>query len=135
MAIMKWDESLSVGVRALDHDHQRLVALINKLHEAMSIGKGKEVLGKILAELIKYTQYHFGAEEKFFEQYAYPDARAHIREHADLTKKVIALKGRFDNGTTIISLETMNFLKDWLTNHIMKTDKMYGPFLNSKGIN
>jgi len=131
---MKWDESMSVGVRALDHDHQRLVDLINKLHDAMSVGKGKEVLGKILAELIKYTQYHFSAEEKFFEQYAYPNAQVHIREHADLTKKVIALKGRFDNGTTIISLETMNFLKDWLNNHIMKSDKMYGPFLNSKGI-
>ena len=33
-----------------------------------------------------------------------------------------------------ISIEVMNFLKDWLSNHILGSDKRYGPFLNGKGL-
>jgi len=44
------------------------------------------------------------------------------------------LKGSFDKGENIITVEVMNFLKDWLNNHIIGTDKKYGPFLNSKGV-
>ena len=134
MAMMQWDESMSVGIVVFDRHHQRLIALINQLDDAMSVGKGKDVLGKILTELISYTDYHFSAEERIFGQYAYPDAQSHVRAHVNLTQKVVDLKIKFDSGRTIISLETMNFLKDWLNNHIMKTDKMYGPFLNSRGV-
>jgi hemerythrin len=28
----------------------------------------------------------------------------------------------------------MNFLRDWLTTHIMEVDHEYGPFLNDHGI-
>ena len=33
-----------------------------------------------------------------------------------------------------MTVEVMNFLKDWLSNHIQTSDKKYGPFLNSKGV-
>jgi hemerythrin len=33
-----------------------------------------------------------------------------------------------------VSIEVMNFLKNWLDKHIMETDQKYGPYLNSKGI-
>ena len=134
MAVMKWDDSMSVGIYELDHQHMVLIDLINQLNDAMSIGKGKDVLGGIFTKLLRYTQYHFTAEEKFFEQCAYPDAQSHIQAHIKLTKKVNELKNAFDGGKTILSLDTMNFLKDWVGNHIMIVDKKYGPFLNSKGI-
>ena len=35
----------------------------------------------------------------------------------------------------MLSMEVMSFLSDWLKNHIMKTDKQYGPYLNGKGVN
>jgi len=38
------------------------------------------------------------------------------------------------SGTAMISMEVMDFLKDWLVNHIQGTDKIYGPFFKSKGI-
>lgn len=134
MAIMKWDESMSVGVFIFDQQHKKLIGLINQLHDAMVVGKGKEVLGEVLTELIRYTEYHFKAEEKLFEQYAFPDVHKHTQEHAELTTKAKDLKNAFDSGKTMMSLETMNFLKNWLNNHIMKSDKLYGPFLNSKGV-
>ena len=134
MPIMKWDESMKIGVDASDQQHIKVFGLINQLYDAMSVGKGRVVLGEILSELADYTQYHFSAEERLFEQYAYPDAQNHILLHAYLTQKTFELKKKFEDGKTMISVEMLNFLKDWWSNHIMKVDKRYGPFLNSKGV-
>ena len=34
----------------------------------------------------------------------------------------------------ILTLEVMNFLKDWLTGHILGVDKKYAPFFAAKGL-
>ena len=38
------------------------------------------------------------------------------------------------SGNAMISMEVMDFLKDWLVNHIQGADKVYGPFFKSKEI-
>ena len=135
MALMTWNQNMSVGVKVLDDDHKRLVALINELHDALKTGHGKDALGKILDSLVSYTKSHFAHEEQFFARTNYPDSAAHKKQHDDLTKQVLEVQTKFKNGATgNLSLEVMMFLKDWLTNHIQGSDKKYGPYLNSKGI-
>ncbi len=134
MAIITWDESMSVGVAVLDSQHMKIAEIINQLHEAMLKESEKEVLGGIFSELVTYTVYHFGAEEKFFQEYYYPEAQSHILEHTQLTQKATELKAGFESDKMLISVETMYFLKDWLNHHIMETDKKYGPFLNARGV-
>jgi hemerythrin len=34
----------------------------------------------------------------------------------------------------MLSLETMSFLKHWLTRHILVADRRYGLHLNAKGV-
>lgn len=134
MALITWTENFSVSVQSIDDQHKKLIGLVNDLYDAMRAGKARDVLGKVLAELIDYTVYHFGTEEKLFQKYAYPDYKAHKKEHDDLTKTAVDLKEKFNNGNMMITIEVMNFLKDWLNNHILGTDKKYGPFLSSKGV-
>ena len=69
MALMKWDESFSVGVKEIDAQHQKLVAMINELHAAMKEGKVHDVLGEIISGMAKYTIFHFETEEKYFEEF------------------------------------------------------------------
>ncbi len=40
----------------------------------------------------------------------------------------------FQAGKPGVTTSLMPFLQKWLCNHIMQTDKKYGPFLNEKGI-
>ena len=44
MSLITWDESLSVNVAEIDRQHQKRVAMINELHDAMKSGKGKEIV-------------------------------------------------------------------------------------------
>lgn len=134
MALIQWSDQLSVQVQEIDGQHQRLVKMINDLDAAMRVGKGKDVLGKIVSDLIAYTQVHFGTEEKLFGQYGYPDAQAHQAEHRHFIEEVSRFKGEFDAGRLGLSLKVMDFLSDWLSHHIMGVDQKYAPFFKEKGL-
>jgi hemerythrin len=134
MALISWNQDLSVQVEQFDNQHKELVGLVNDLHDAMASGKGNTVLGKTLTKLIDYTKTHFAAEEKLMKQHSYPGYLSHKMEHDTLTRKALEIKTTFDSGKMVMSVELMNFLKDWLTKHIKGVDKKYGPFLNNKGI-
>jgi hemerythrin len=132
---MTWNDKLSVGVNVIDDDHKKLVGMVNELYDAITAGKGKEALAKILDGLVNYTKVHFDREEQFFAKTAYPAAAARKKEHDDLTKQVLEVQAKYKAGTVAcLSLEVMNFLKNWLVNHIQGSDKKYGPHLNAKGI-
>jgi hemerythrin len=134
MGLIKWDDSLSVNVAKIDQQHQKLVLMINELHDAMKQGKGKEVLGKIVNGLISYTATHFKTEEDYFNQFGYPETDSHKKEHIAFVQKVSEFKDGFEKGKLSLSIEVMNFLSDWLQNHIKGTDKKYSQFFNGKGL-
>jgi len=132
MPFMEWNDKLLTGVKECDEQHKKLVNLINELYEAMKQGKGKEIIDKILNELASYADYHFSTEEKLMTKYGYPELSIHKKEHESFKKKVKEFVERKAKGEVTLSVEIMNFLKDWLFHHIMETDKKYGPFLSQK---
>lgn len=135
MPLMEWTDKLSVGVSQFDNEHKKLVAMVNDLFDAVQGGRGKEALAKILDGLIAYTKTHFANEERYFQQHGYPDLAAHKAEHDALAKQVMEVQRKYHSGATAtLSMEVMNFLKNWLVRHIQGTDKKYGPFLNGKGV-
>ncbi len=134
MALIQWDGSFSVKVAEIDQQHQKLVSMINELNDAMRQGKGKDVLGKIINGLISYTATHFNTEEKYFDRFGYPETDSHKKEHVAFVKKVSEFKNGFEQGKLGLSIEVMNFLSDWLKNHIKLTDMKYSKFFNEKGL-
>jgi hemerythrin len=134
MALINWNDSLSVDVAEIDQQHKKLIALINELNDAMSVGKGKDVLQKIANDLVAYTATHFRTEERYFAQFEYPDTFNHRREHVEFVKKVAGYKEGIERGTPVLTTEVMKFLSDWLKKHIMVTDKKYSRFFNEKGL-
>ena len=134
MALITWTTAFSVGVREIDTQHQELIRLINDLHDAMREGKGRSTMGEILKRLIDYTVNHFGFEEKLFAETGYPESLAHTAEHASLTREVQALALKYESGQSVLSIEVMEFLRSWLTDHIKGVDKRYTAHLHSKGI-
>ncbi|QDZ30076.1 bacteriohemerythrin [Noviherbaspirillum sp. UKPF54] len=124
MAYFAWTDELQVGNSFIDSDHQKLISLLNQLHEAMAQGQGKNILGKILDELIRYTREHFKREEDHMQKIRYADFAAHKQEHDKLIKEVVDLQAKFNAGNGMLSVQVSGFLRNWLINHIMKTDKL-----------
>jgi hemerythrin len=132
MALMTWQDNYSVHLPNIDAQHKRLFDLINQLHEAMAKGKANDVMGKILADLVTYTKTHFQAEEALLKSKNYPDLAAHQQQHRKFTDQVLQFQKDFGAGRTTVSSQTLNFLRDWLSNHILQIDKRYSTFLSEK---
>ena len=129
MPIFTWSDSYSVGAPGIDAQHKKLFDMINNLHEAMGQGKGKEALGKILDGLMDYTRVHFSDEEKMLEKVNYPDLPIQRAQHAAFVQKISELQKDYKSGKITMTLPTMEFLKDWLLNHILKVDKKYQSYI------
>ncbi|MCG6551837.1 MAG: bacteriohemerythrin [Candidatus Magnetominusculus sp. LBB02] len=134
--LMKWHNTFSVGVKKYDEAHKTLVGLINRLHAAMKIGLGSQVLGDILDELIEYTMTHFRDEEREMLRLGYPthDYEIHLDQHQRFVRQAADVQRKFREGLGGLSLDIMEFLKKWLSEHILGTDKKYMHFFNSKGL-
>jgi hemerythrin-like metal-binding protein len=132
--LFPWSDQYQVGIDFVDKQHRVLVDIINNLQQSMLEGKGKVVIGKTLEELIVYTQAHFAAEEKVLDNCGYPEFPAHHGEHERLSYAVMVFHQKLMTNELGLSVNVMGFLKDWLGQHILNTDKKYGPFLKDKGI-
>lgn len=80
-------------------------------------------------DLLLYTKTHFAAEEQAMIAHGYPGYEDHKARHEKMTRKVRDLHEQFRQGVLSSPIQITNFLKDWLTRHIMETDRKYGPFL------
>ncbi len=134
MALMTWNDSFSVGVKAMDEQHKGLVRTLNELHAAMMSGQAKAVSGDLLKTLVKYTRDHFASEEALMRRAQFPQLAAHCAQHKNLAGQVEKFVGRYERGETALNIDLMMFLRDWLTTHIQKTDRDYGPWLNAHGV-
>ena len=138
MALIEWDNSLKLGVAVVDRQHERLIGIINRLHEAMMEGRGTDVISEILDELIIYTATHFSMEEKYFAQFEYPDAEEHKREHDALIEKVSAFASDFDKAArssrSALATELLQFLQIWWRYHMMETDSKFVALFKEKGL-
>lgn len=132
--MFEWTSAYSVGVTSVDAQHQNLFALSRELHAAMSAGQGKAAVGRVLDRLIQYTAVHFAHEERLMRLHDYPDAPAHKAAHDALTKQVMKFQEDFHAGRVMVTVQLLQFLKDWLVTHIQGTDMKYAPYLKGKAV-
>jgi len=132
--ILVWDDSLRIGIKDIDAQHQILVQMICELHEAMRTGKGKAQVERVVKGLEDYAVEHFGFEEGLMEKYKYPGYVHHRKEHDAFVEKVMAFGEEFRAGKVALTNEVMNFLKNWLVGHIKGTDRKYAPFFKERGL-
>ncbi|MBF0186324.1 MAG: bacteriohemerythrin [Magnetococcales bacterium] len=132
--LMPWTNQLKLNIKAVDRDHRKLVDLINTLYKAMNAGKGRSALGAILDELINYTAGHFALEEEMFDKYGYPETNEHKELHRKLVAQVTEFQRAFHEEGAALNMDLMNFLKEWLVDHIIGEDKKYAPYLRKKGV-
>jgi hemerythrin-like metal-binding domain len=87
---------------------------------------------KMLVELAAYTQYHFTTEENEFFKHDFPEGRIHSMEHDLLEATVKTQIEAYLENDDFQLYDTLKFLKEWLTHHIMTVDKRFATFMKDK---
>lgn len=123
--LLEWTPEYVLGNNNIDKDHEKLFLLLNKLYDAVCEAKSESILETIIDELFQYTIYHFDKEEKLFQKFNYKYAEAHIKQHELFLDKIkdFNVKSVIEAQRTAIQL--LNFIRDWIINHILFLDKKY----------
>ena len=130
---LEWQSRLSVGHDGVDQDHQSLFKLFNALSDAMRNGQTKAVIASVLDQLLEYTVNHFRREEEVMAAVNYPDLAAHRKEHKAFVSQATQARQAFDaSAANTLAIETLSFVKDWLINHIQKSDQAFAPYLRPR---
>ncbi|HXY57348.1 MAG TPA: bacteriohemerythrin [Methylocystis sp.] len=134
MSLITWTaEQFATNVAAHDAEHKDIFSKVNALGDAVGSGD-RGAVGNALDTLIATVAEHFASEEANFSKYDYPDSASHKAEHDKLVATCLDLQKKFHAGEAEVTGETASFVVGWLTNHIPNIDKLYGPFLNAKGV-
>lgn len=127
---MIWNDKLELGIKDIDEQHKKLVDLIEKTKELVydaedGIDCYDEIV-YVLKELVDYTVYHFSFEEELMEKVNYDELVLHKMEHKIFVKKVSKFMSSDLDENQIEKIEDITvFLLDWITKHILETDKKY----------
>jgi hemerythrin-like metal-binding protein len=128
MPFLEWDVTLSVNIDEIDQQHKNLFGMINVLHDSINSNDRTKIVSEILIKLKDYFNVHFGTEEKYMDMYDYPSSSDHKSEHKKFIKEILDLESACYSGYTPY-IPVLDFLKDWLNQHIKMTDIQLGIFL------
>lgn len=134
MAFYEWNESMSIKIPSMDRQHQVLIGYINDLYDEIEKGGSLLVASGIITKLKNYTKFHFLYEEELFDQHGYEEAAEHKQAHVRFIDRLNQLKEKCKNKDSDINQQLMDFLKNWLNDHILREDMSYSKFLISKGV-
>jgi hemerythrin len=121
-----WNEALATGVPLLDQQHKALFKCVSEIEWAV---QEKRVILTIhaVAQLKTYVRSHFSTEEHLMRIHGFPGLEKHIEEHRRFTSalfEMIMANVQRDN-----SAEMLQFLRNWLVDHVARSDMEYVPYL------
>lgn len=133
---IEWRDKLSVGDPTLDADHKALIKMINDFEEQAENGFDRRLLSDTFKGLLDYAKAHFAREERLQARINYPYYDRHCQEHRRLLHDVEALARNYMTDTSIamdngVKTSVLQFLRDWLINHIIEQDLKMRPFLGA----
>lgn len=131
---VEWSREFATNVELFDAHHRRLFGLVDRLAQAMTAGEGSARLAEVFDELLAYTDYHFNAEEAAFERFDYPGCETQKTQHRELVTAATKLRQDMESGKAMVTVEVMEFLRDWLTRHIKGCDRLYAEFFADKDL-
>jgi len=135
MTEIKWDDSLSVGIKLIDEQHKMLIQRIKNLSDAVDSSRGLEQIMKTLDFMMDYTEFHFSTEEKHMKEQGYQGFEAHQKQHEEFVSTLDQMVEDFDEdgATEALSTSINTYLINWLIKHIKSVDRKFGEFLQEKG--
>lgn len=131
--MLLWSERFSIGLKRIDHQHQQLFKIINDLISNQNAAPGSEFIAAILDRMTKYIDYHFKTEERVMMEYGYPEYALQVREHTEFKMKTTRFCMDHTAAKTDLTGEMLDYLQNWLTNHILQSDLRFKDFLIKNG--
>lgn len=123
------DEYLT-GIPVIDKEHKELFRIIDDVYRVMTdelaLDKYDEII-RLLGELKEYTKFHFQDEELYMESIHYEGLEGQKMAHDAFVTRLEEMDlDHIDENQQETLEDLMEFLTEWLINHILHSDKKIG---------
>lgn len=123
-------DEFKTGIESIDNEHKKLFEIANKAYETMTnefIPDKYDYIIDILNELKEYAATHFKNEEEYMVSVGYKKLFTHRVLHNDFIEKLEEYDlGSIDENQKEVIFGLLEFLNDWLVDHILDSDKQIG---------
>lgn len=127
------------GIDLIDQEHKTLFSIIreaNDLVHAELLHDKFDKTVEILDHLKTYTESHFQHEEEYMEKIQYPELEAQKTAHTAFIEKLVNISiwdlDAIDENQQQYLEELIDYLLEWLSNHILKADRQIGEWEKNK---
>jgi len=127
----EFKEEFRVGIDFIDDEHKKLFEIADRAYNVLMdefIPDKYDYIVDIINELKDYAATHFKHEEEYMESIKYRRLLSQKVMHNDFMEELSKYNiYELDNeNQKEVILEILNFLNDWLINHILKADMLIG---------
>ena len=134
ITLVEWSDELILGQVQIDEHHKQLINILNKCYASLMLHDNHQELAFVIGELRDYTHYHFETERMLMETLGYPESDSHLAAHDKFTSTILEFQERSESGESLVAMDVLMFLKEWLVAHIQETDVAFVAFLKAKGV-
>ena len=121
-------DRFKTGITMVDEEHKVLFEIIGKIYTAIGtelVHDKFDLILDILDELKEYTRVHFADEENYMREIKYEGLAQQQILHEKFIETLDDLDlNDVDDNQEAYLYEFLNFLQNWLINHILKVDKL-----------
>ena len=131
---LEWNDEYSVKVKEIDDQHKKLIDTINRLIEIMEDTPTPKEVDEIIASLVEYKKVHFATEEKYFDEFNYSGKNEHKEKHKMFNGKLNTIIINNKDDSMNLAYELIDFLEDWLIDHLIVEDQKYVACFQEHGL-
>ena len=130
MSLLYWKPEYSVGVAAVDFEHEELIELINELHAGLERDESPEAVPDFLGEVYTKIAAHFALEERIMRERGYDEFQDHKADHTRLLDEIRDMMDDYEVKGVLDEEELSRRLQGWFGEHFRTKDARLHKFLD-----
>ncbi|MEN8122021.1 MAG: bacteriohemerythrin [Bacteroidota bacterium] len=132
--LLIWNENFSIELNIIDQQHKKWIDFINILYKSFKNEAPNKEINENISKLLDYTDYHFGFEEKYLEDFNCFKQENHKVSHEKFISTIKMYQDQFVNGENNAVYKLIVFLNSWVLHHIRVEDKAYVDCFKQNGL-
>ncbi len=129
-----WSDKYSVDVALIDDQHKMLFTIINELIDTIASGPTDAKLNDIITRLVQHKMEHFATEEKYFKEFNYEKTDEHVSKHRSFNGSIENIQKKYAQDVPAFAFALVDFLENWLVDHLLTIDQQYKECFKSHGL-
>jgi len=126
---LAWNPEWDTGFPNIDEQHQRVLTEFNDFLDAIQNHFHKEHVTNLLVFLVDFLDSHFEEEEIQMRATGYPRFLEHKAFHDDMRSRTRGLMDAFSKDPEAVTAEVVDFVMNWMENHISTEDRLMAKHL------